>query len=60
MSTDQQSAAHHLQEALRHLAMAEAALLELWREDSAQLAGSISRARYLVVDVQVTLNGKTL
>jgi hypothetical protein len=58
MSTDQQAAERHLQEALRHLVLAESALLELWREDSAELAGSVLRARYLVVDVQGALNGK--
>ena len=57
-NTDQQLAKHHLQEALHHLALAEAALLELWREDSAELAGTVLRARYLVVDVQSTLNGE--
>ena len=51
-------AEHHLQEAFRHLAMAESFLLELDREDSADLAASVTRMRYLVADLKLEISAK--
>jgi hypothetical protein len=54
----QSLAEHHLQEAFRHLSMAESLILELPREDSAELAASITRVRYQVTDMAIEIKAK--